>query len=71
MKDANQVCKEGFPDAKFKFVHEVDDHHPGNIKIFSNPLKKGILYHIWSVRYALSIDGRGERSQQWVPRMST
>jgi len=62
MKDANQVCKQGFPDTEFEFVHEVDNHHLGNINIFSKSLKKGILYHIWSVRDQSAIEESAHNS---------
>ena len=48
MKYANQVCEQRFPDTKFKLVHEVNDHHFGNIEFFPKPLKEGVLSNIWS-----------------------
>jgi len=46
MKDADQVREQGFPDTKFEFMHEVNNHHPGNIKISPELLEEGILSHI-------------------------
>ena len=48
MENANQVCEQCFPDTEFKFMHEVNNHHLGNIKFISEPLKEGVLSHIWS-----------------------
>jgi len=46
MKDSDQVCEQRLPDTKFEFMHEVNDHHPGNIEFLPRKfesLVEGIL----------------------------
>ena len=50
------MCEQRFPDTELKLVHEVDDHHPGDVKRLPKPLNERILYGIpldtidWQVR---------------------
>lgn len=45
MKDADQMCEQCLPDTKLKLVHEIDDHHLGNIERVPKSLEEGVLYH--------------------------
>ena len=40
------MSEQRFPDAKLKLVHEVNDHHSGNVKLSPKPLKEGVLLSI-------------------------
>lgn len=68
MEEANQVRKQGLPDTKLKLMHEVDNHHSGNIEFFSKPMKEGVLFHIW---LGVAINNNDAHSRQLAPKMST
>ena len=53
MENSDQVCEQCLPDAEFKLVHEVNDHHLGNIETLSRQLEslmERVLPHAQSVR---------------------
>jgi len=59
MQNADQVRKQCFPDTKFEFVHEVNNHHSRNIERFSEPMDEGVLSRI-SLGYRLTVEkGKG------------
>ena len=43
MKNPNQMSEKGLPDPQLKFVHEVNNEHPGEIKVRSKTFNKCIL----------------------------
>ena len=42
------MCEQCFPDTELELMHEVDDHHPEDVKRLSKLLKERILYGIQS-----------------------
>lgn len=59
MENSNQVRKQHLPDAEFKFMHKIDNHHLGDIEILSKRFKsftEGILSRTPS-NHKLNVEG--------------